>query len=92
MEWPIEDFIINICYSMRMNTSKSPADRSFIGVGLFIIIAGIAIVGLGGAQQILQLLEQGSFGWPIAKIMGGFTVLSLGYIVLQLELIRQKGK
>ncbi len=71
---------------------KSADQLTFYGVALLLILAGVSILALGAVQLIGQLAWQWSFGWPMAKVMSGLMIIALGYVVLELELIRRKNK
>lgn len=75
-----------------MFSRRSPENVAFHGVALFIIIVGIVFLSIGSVQLIGQMLWQWSFGWPLAKVMAGLIIIALGYIILELELIRRKLK
>ncbi len=72
-------------------TPKAKGDRKFYGVALFLIILGVGTFSTGVIQSVLEtFFDDWSFGWPAAKIVGGLIVIGLGYIVMELELIRNK--
>ena len=71
---------------------RSAHNIKFYGVALFIILAGVALLAVGLVQVVGQVLWQWQFGWPMAKIMAGLMIIALGYVVLELELIRRKDK
>jgi hypothetical protein len=62
----------------------------FRGVALATLLAGAVLVALGGVELILNLWGNDSFTSPVFKIIGGLAVLSLGYIHLELEMMRVK--
>lgn len=64
-------------------------ERKFYGVALALIVIGAGIFVFGSIQFVLQVLATWQFGWPMAKVIGGLIVMSLGYIILELELLRQ---
>ena len=73
-----------------MSLFRNPANqRMFYSVALFFILVGAAVFALGLVQWILTWWGW-SFGWPAAKMLGGLCLAALGYIVLELELIRNK--
>ena len=57
-----------------------------------IILAGMTLLAVGSVQVVGQFLWEWRFGWPMAKVMAGLMIIALGYIVLELELIRRKDK
>jgi hypothetical protein len=62
----------------------------FRGVAIATLLTGAVFAALGGAELVLNLLGGYSFAAPIFKIIGGLAVLSLGYIHLELEMLRIK--
>ena len=70
--------------------SRKPNGRTFLGVGILLILVGAAITAISGVEWVGMLFGFGQFGWPAAKLVGGLIVLALGYIALELELIRLK--
>jgi hypothetical protein len=76
----------------HMFKRRSAENLTFYGVALFIILVGIAILAVGLVQLAGQMLWEWQFGWPMAKVMAGMVILSLGYVVLELELLRRNNK
>ncbi len=71
---------------------KKDHQKSFYSVAMALIITGIIILGLGLAGWVMNYF---SFDFcyltiPSLKVMGGLVILSLGYIILELDLLRQK--
>lgn len=62
----------------------------FRGVALATLLAGAVLAALGAAELILNLLWNYEFTSPVFKIIGGLAVMSLGYIHLELEMMRVK--
>ena len=62
----------------------------FRGVALATLLAGAVLAALGAAELILNLWWNYDFTSPIFKIIGGLAVMSLGYIHLELEMLRVK--
>lgn len=62
----------------------------FRGVALFTIILGAGICAYGLATWILNVFGSSHFNFPASKIIGGWIIISLGYIHLNLELLREK--
>lgn len=60
----------------------------FLGVAIAIILSGAALVAVGLVEWILQYGWNHHFGDPMAKVYSGLIILSLGYVVLELEMIR----
>lgn len=67
-------------------TSKAP----FMGVALFVILSGAIILAIGLIQWVFNVFADMSSYAPSAKVIGGLVVLALGYIVLELEMMRTK--
>jgi hypothetical protein len=64
--------------------------REFQGVALATLLSGAGILALGLVELGFNMWGDGSFTSPMMKVIGGLIVLSLGYIHLELELIRTK--
>ncbi len=62
----------------------------FRNVAIAILLAGAAILALGIVELALNLWGNGLYMSPLTKIIGGLAVTALGYIQLELELIRIK--
>jgi hypothetical protein len=60
----------------------------FYGVALATIIAGAALFALGAVEWLFGALDIQYFMHPLFKAMGGLVIMSLGYIHLELELMR----
>lgn len=75
---------------MLMFGRRSTDTITFYSVALFIILAGAVLLAVGVMQLVGQMFWQWRYGWPMAKIMAGLIIIALGYIVLELELIRRK--
>ncbi len=67
-----------------------PHARYFAGVALALILAGAGIFAFGCVQWLYNTVADYSFAMPSVKIIGGLVVIALGYIHLELELIRTK--
>ena len=65
-----------------------PHTPYFHSVALALIIGGAFIFALGGIEWIFNIFGDSSFAWPMMKVMGGMVITALGYIHLELELIR----
>lgn len=64
--------------------------RYFQSVALMSIIAGASIVAIGIVEMGGNLWWDLGFTNPFFKIVAGFIVISLGYIHLELEIMRTK--
>ena len=62
----------------------------FRGVAMAIILCGVFLLAVGIVEMSLNLWRSSSYSQPFFKIVGGFIVLALGYIHLELEEIRIK--
>ncbi len=66
-------------------------EHSFYGVALAMIMLGILVFTYGLVGWVFNLLGSGcTFVFPSMKIMGGAIIIALGYIHLELELLRNK--
>lgn len=66
-------------------------NKSFLAVAMSIIIIGAAIFAFGVVAWLINTFSDSiCYVWPSFKILSGLVVLSLGYIILELELIRRK--
>jgi len=65
--------------------------KSFMGVAMATILIGAAVFAFGVVCWIANIgVGQTIFALPSAKIIGGLVIMSLGYIQLELELLRRK--
>ena len=71
-----------------MYKNFNPHTPYFYSVAMALIVIGAAFVAIGGVEWILNELGTMSFSFPAVKIIGGLVVAALGYIHLELELIR----
>lgn len=73
---------------MDLETKKR---ATFYGVALLMIIIGAALFAVGAVAWALNCyLNTTVISIPSLKLMGGLVVMALGYIILELELIRKK--
>lgn len=64
---------------------------SFHGVGLALILFGAIICAIALAAWITSALGFGSIlAFPFFKVMGGVVILGIGYLILEVELLRKK--
>jgi hypothetical protein len=68
---------------------KNPKEISFYGVGVCIILIGTAIFVFGAVAWLFNIFQDTGFFMPSAKVMGGLIIMSLGYIKIELELLRR---
>jgi hypothetical protein len=73
-----------------MDWKKRAQNVSFYSVGLAIIILGAAILAVGSAFWLMNFFFDYSFAIPSLKIMGGAIIMALGYLIVEMELLRQK--
>lgn len=69
---------------------RDPEKIGFFGVSILLILAGIILFSLGSVMWLFNYFGDTTFNAPTLKIMGGLIILALGYVVLELELIRKK--
>jgi len=70
---------------------KKVTEKSFFGVALFFILAGVGIFTYGSIEWLINYLTiQANFYFPSFKIATGLVIMVLGYIQLELELLRKK--
>lgn len=63
----------------------------FKGVGMAMIIFGALVVGICSAAWIMAYFwNMFIISMPFTKLIGGLIVVSLGYVILELELMRCK--
>lgn len=67
--------------------SKKPY---FQGVAIATLLAGAVILSLGIVELGFNLWGNTDYTAPFFKVVGGLVVISLGYIHLELEMIRIK--
>lgn len=73
-----------------MYKNFDPKQPYFYAVAMTIILAGCLVLSVGIVELISNLHGDSSFSQPFTKIIGGLVVLALGYIHLELELLRIK--
>ncbi len=71
--------------------TSDPHKASFYGVALGLIVVGAAIFALGLVGWLCNYYTGITLlSIPSIKVIGGAVVIALGYIVLELELLRKK--
>lgn len=66
-------------------------DKSFVAVAMTMILIGAAIVSFGMVGWLINVSNaEVVIVFPSAKIIGGFIIIALGYIQLELGLLRKK--
>jgi len=74
---------------MIFNSSKLDNKKPyFAGVAVATLLSGAGILALGLVELGFNVWGTESFSSPMGKIIGGLVVLSLGYIHLELEMMR----
>lgn len=72
-------------------SSKNFREVSFFGVSIFLILTGALIFVFGlMAWYLTGVSGVTVMAFPFFKVIGGLIIIALGYIVLQLELLRKK--
>jgi hypothetical protein len=70
---------------------RDPSKASFYGVALALIILGAAVFALGLVGWLCNYYSESTvLSIPSVKVMGGAIITALGYILLELEMIRKK--
>lgn len=70
---------------------RDPGKATFYGVALALIVLGAAIFALGLVGWLCNYYAGGTLlSIPSVKVMGGAIITALGYILLELELMRKK--
>jgi len=66
-------------------------DKSFMAVAIAMILAGVVIFVFGVLGWWINVsASQNLIAFPSLKVIGGLVVMSLGYIQLELGLLREK--
>lgn len=66
-------------------------DKSFVAVAMTMIMIGAAIVAFGLVGWLVNVSNsEVVIVFPSVKIIGGFIIVALGYIQLELGLLRNK--
>lgn len=74
--------------TLVMTQPLDPHKSYFRGVALALILFGAIILGGGFAEWVLNIGQGFEFFAPSLKMIGGTLILGLGYIQLELELLR----
>ena len=64
----------------------------FWSVAMALIVSGSGLLAFGGIEWLSNIFLDFNFATPSSKIIGGLIVIALGYIQLELELIRVSRK
>lgn len=73
-----------------MLTKRDYNKISFVGVGLFFIIVGAVVVAFGLAGWLIQVSGGQVMAYPFFKAIAGMILIGLGYLILEIELLRKK--
>lgn len=66
-------------------------DKSFVAVAMTMILIGAAIVAFGLVGWLVNVSAASVVVvFPSMKVIGGFIIIALGYIQLELGLLRKK--
>lgn len=69
---------------------RDPEKIGFFGVAILLIVLGAAIFSVGLVMWFFNCFGDMAYHFPAVKVIGGLLILAMGYIVLELELIRKK--
>jgi len=66
-------------------------EKSFVAVAMMFILIGAAIFAFGLVGWLVNVLQNETLlAMPSIKVIGGLVLMSLGYIQLELGLLRRK--
>lgn len=74
-----------------MYKNFDPHKSYFHGVALSIIIIGASIATIGTVEWISNMANDSGFSSPALKVIGGLIILALGYVQIEIELLRLQG-
>lgn len=77
---------------MLYNRKLDDKKPYFLDVAIVTLLSGAGILALGLVELGFNVWGKESFASPMSKVIGGLVVLSLGYIHLELELMRTAKK
>ncbi len=70
---------------------KIDPKRTFYDVALMLILSGVVFFAYGVAGGVYNyVIKQICVAFPAAKAIGGLIVMGIGYVVIELELLRKK--
>jgi len=70
---------------------KHPKDKPFLGVAMAFIVVGAFLAAYGLVAWLYNYLSAANFvAFPCFKFISGLVVIGMGYIILELELMRGK--
>jgi len=71
--------------------SHNRKDKSFMAVAMLMILAGVVIFVFGVLGWWVNVsVAQNLIAFPSLKVIGGLVIMELGYIQLELGLLRNK--
>lgn len=71
--------------------SNSRKDKSFLAVAMLMILIGVVIFVFGVLGWFINVTAaQNLIAFPSLKVIGGLVIMELGYIQLELGLLRDK--
>lgn len=75
-----------------MFTKRDYNKISFMGVGMTFILFGAIVFAFAITAWFLQFFElsTASCAFPFFKAMGSAVIIGLGYVILEIELLRKK--
>lgn len=66
-------------------------DKSFVAVALSFILIGAAIFAFGVMSWLINTMQEETLvAMPSTKVIGGLVIMALGYIQLEIGLLRKK--
>lgn len=78
-------------YERREMDIHKSQKTSFFGIAIAFIVIGVIIFGFSFAAWVLSYFaDLDAVAYPAMKAIGGLFLIVSGYILLELELIRQK--
>ncbi len=89
-------FCVDTCKRAMLNKRREMFwhkhdEKSFLEVAIAFILVGAAIFAYGFVGWLINVAQsQTIMALPSAKIVGGVVIMALGYIHLELDLLRRK--
>ncbi len=66
-------------------------DKSYVSVAMCFILVGAGVFAFGLVSWLMNTASQTTLvAFPSLKVIGGMVIMALGYIQLELGLIREK--
>jgi len=76
---------------MTTRHHANPFRPYFYGVAMALIVGGAGIFATALVESVFNVFADAGFGDVMLKAIGGLIVLALGYIQIELELLRMTG-